>query len=77
MLTDIEKVAEKYPQSHWTEESLMAAGNYYWVLLDRTKAAHYYERVLENFPSGKNTTTPSGASPGLHILTVSRTPTTR
>ncbi len=54
MLTDIEKVAEKYPQSHWTEESLMAAGNYYWVLLDRTKAAHYYERVLENFPSGKN-----------------------
>ncbi len=54
MLTNIEKVAEKYPQSHWTEESLMAAGNYYWVLLDRTKAAHYYERVLENFPSGKN-----------------------
>jgi soluble lytic murein transglycosylase len=54
MLTNIEKVAEKYPQSHWAEESLMAAGNYYWVLLDRTKAAHYYERVLENFPSGKN-----------------------
>jgi soluble lytic murein transglycosylase len=54
MLTNIEKVAEKYPQSHWTEEALMAAGNYYWVLLDRTKAAHYYQRVLENFPSGKN-----------------------
>jgi peptidoglycan lytic transglycosylase len=54
MLTGIEKVAEKYPQSRWTEECLMAAGNYYWVLLDRTKAGHYYERVLENFPSGKN-----------------------
>ncbi len=54
MLTNIEKVAEKYPQSHWTEEALMAAGNYYWVLLDRTKAAHYYERVLENFPGDKN-----------------------
>jgi soluble lytic murein transglycosylase len=54
MLTAIEKSADKYPQSHWTEESLMAAGNYYWVLLDRTKAAHYYERVLENFPGGKN-----------------------
>jgi soluble lytic murein transglycosylase len=53
MLTNIEKVAEKYPQSHWTEEALMAAGNYYWVLLDRVKAAHYYERVLENFPNGK------------------------
>lgn len=54
MLTNIEKVAEKYPQSHWNEEALMAAGNYYWVLLDRTKAAHYYERVLENFPGDKN-----------------------
>ena len=54
MLTNIEKVAEKYPQSHWTEEALMAAGNYYWVLLDRTKAVHYYERVLENFPGDKN-----------------------
>jgi soluble lytic murein transglycosylase len=54
MLTNIEKVAEKYPQSHWTEEALMAGGNYYWVLLDRTKAVHYYERVLEGFPGGKN-----------------------
>jgi len=54
MLTSIEKVAEKYPQSRWTEEALMAAGNYYWVLLDRTKASHYYERVLEKFPGGKN-----------------------
>jgi soluble lytic murein transglycosylase len=54
MLTYIEKVAEKYPQSRWAEESLMAAGNYYWVLLDRTNASHYYERVLENYPGGKN-----------------------
>ncbi|HUL32764.1 MAG TPA: transglycosylase SLT domain-containing protein [Candidatus Eisenbacteria bacterium] len=54
MLTAIETVAEKYPQSRWTEESLMAAGNYYWVLLDRAKAANYYQRVLENFPAGKN-----------------------
>jgi peptidoglycan lytic transglycosylase len=54
MLTNVEKVVEKYPQNHWTEEALMAAGNYYWVLLDRTKAAHYYERVLENFPGDKN-----------------------
>ena len=54
MLTNIEKVAEKYPQSHWTEEALMAAGNYYWVELDRTRAGHYYERVLEGFPGDKN-----------------------
>jgi soluble lytic murein transglycosylase len=54
MLTGIEKVAGKYPQSHWAEEALMAAGNYYWVLLNRTQASHYYERVLENFPGDKN-----------------------
>ena len=53
MLTNIEKVAEKYPQSRWTEDALMAGGNYYWVELDRTKAGHYYERVLERFPGGK------------------------
>ena len=32
----------------------MAAGNYYWVGLDRTKAASYYQRVLDTFPSGRN-----------------------
>jgi soluble lytic murein transglycosylase len=53
MLTNIEMVAEKYPQSRWAEEALMSAGNYYWVELDRSKASHYYERVLENFPAGK------------------------
>jgi len=54
MLTNIELVAEKFPQSKWTEEALMAGGNYYWVQLDRTNAAHYYERVLDKFPGGKN-----------------------
>ena len=54
MLTAIEKTAEKYPQSRWTEEALMAAGNYYWVELDRPKATNYYQRVLDAFPAGKN-----------------------
>jgi soluble lytic murein transglycosylase len=54
MLTNIERVADQYPQSRWTEEALMAGGNYYWVELDRTKAMHFYERVLEKFPGGKN-----------------------
>jgi peptidoglycan lytic transglycosylase len=54
MLTNIELVAEKFPQSKWTEEALMAGGNYYWVQLDRPKAVHYYERVLDSFPGGKN-----------------------
>ena len=53
MLTNIEKVADKYPQSRWTEDALMAGGNYYWVELDRAKAGHYYERVLDRFPGGR------------------------
>jgi soluble lytic murein transglycosylase len=31
----------------------MAAGNYYWVELNRSQAASYYQRVLDNFPAGK------------------------
>jgi soluble lytic murein transglycosylase len=53
MLAAIEQAAQKYQASKWTEEALMAAGNYYWVDLDRGKAAAYYQRVLDNFPSGK------------------------
>jgi len=54
MLTAVENNAEKYPQSHWTEDSLMAAGNYYWVELDRVKAGNYYQRLLDAFPGGRH-----------------------
>jgi len=54
MLAAIEKNAAQYPQSRWTEDSLMAAGNYYWVELDRAKAGNYYQRVLDAFPSGRH-----------------------
>jgi len=54
MLTAVEKVSEKYPQSRWTEDALMSTGNYYWVLLDRLRAGNYYQRVLDAFPGGKD-----------------------
>jgi soluble lytic murein transglycosylase len=54
MLAAIEKIWEKYPQSRWAEEALMAGGNYYWVDLQRSKAVSYYQRVLDAFPAGKN-----------------------
>ena len=54
MLEAVQQAVQKYPQSKWAEESLMAAGNYYWVGLDRTRAATYYQRVLDQFPNGKN-----------------------
>src|SRR5258708_2903471 len=53
MLSAIEQLLQKYPASKWAEEGLMAEGNYYWVELNRAKAAIYYQRVLDNFPSGK------------------------
>ena len=53
MLASIEQLAQKYPASKWTEEGLMAAGNYYWVDLNRNKASASYQRLLDNFPSGK------------------------
>jgi len=54
MLAAIEQVAQKYPNSKWADEALMAAGNYYWVGLDRNKAAQYYQRVLDSYPNSKN-----------------------
>ena len=54
MLTAIEKIADQYPKSRWNEDALMAAGNYYWVELDRAKAISYYQRVLDLFPAGRH-----------------------
>jgi soluble lytic murein transglycosylase len=54
MFAAIEQVTQKYPDSKWADEALMAAGNYYWVGLDRNKAASYYQRVLDSYPSSKN-----------------------
>jgi soluble lytic murein transglycosylase len=54
MLASIEQIVQKYPNSKWADEALMAAGNYYWVGLDRNKAAQYYQRLLDAYPSSKN-----------------------
>jgi soluble lytic murein transglycosylase len=54
MFAALNELTQKYPLSKWNEDGLMAAGNYYWVDLDRTKAASYYQRVLDTFPSGRN-----------------------
>jgi soluble lytic murein transglycosylase len=53
MLSALATLAQKYPVSKWNEDGLMAAANYYWVELDRVKAATYYQRVLDSFPGGK------------------------
>ncbi len=55
MVADNEAVVQKYPQSKWSEESLMMVGNFYWVQLNRHEAIKYYQRIVDNFPSGKYT----------------------
>jgi len=54
MFVTLDELTQKYPLSKWNEEGFMAAGNYYWVDLDRSKAASYYQRVVDTFPSGRN-----------------------
>jgi len=54
MFATLNELTQKYPLSKWNEEGFMAAGNYYWVDLDRPKAAAYYQRVLDTFPGGRN-----------------------
>jgi soluble lytic murein transglycosylase len=44
---------EKYPGSRWVEEVRMGLGNYYWVQLDRARAAEYYKGLLGAFPTSK------------------------
>lgn len=54
MRSATEALLQNYPESKWAEEGLMAAGNYYWVALDRGKAITYYQRVLDEFPAGRH-----------------------
>lgn len=50
MVASAEAAVARAPASHWAEAALFAAGNYYWVQLDREHATAYYRRVLQNFP---------------------------
>ncbi|MBI3483600.1 MAG: transglycosylase SLT domain-containing protein, partial [Acidobacteria bacterium] len=54
MLAAVEALAKTYPQSRWAEEALFAGGNYFWVNLDRARAAEYYRRSMDALPGGKN-----------------------
>jgi soluble lytic murein transglycosylase len=54
LLDDVDQLVKRYPQSSWTAEALFGAGNFYWVNLDRDRAAEFYRRSLEMSPDGKN-----------------------
>ena len=57
MLDDIDQLVMRFPQSQWIEDGLFAAGNYFWVNMDRDRAADFYRRTLDAFPNGKNAQT--------------------
>ncbi len=50
MLATVSQAIARVPQSDWTERTLFATGNYYWVNLDRDAAAKYYQQVVDRFP---------------------------
>jgi soluble lytic murein transglycosylase len=50
LLAAVDSITARAPKSRWAEYALFAAGNYYWVQLDRDRAASYYSRVADNFP---------------------------
>jgi soluble lytic murein transglycosylase len=45
----VESCVARAPQSRWAEQALFLAGNYYWVQLDRDRAAGYYKRLSDVF----------------------------
>jgi soluble lytic murein transglycosylase len=51
MLAALEQLQSRAPTSSWTERTLFAVGNYYWVKLDRDKAAAEYQQVVDEFPT--------------------------
>ena len=57
MLEDVDQLVKRYPQSSWTADALFGAGNFYWVNLDRARAAEFYRRSLDISPDGKNAPT--------------------
>lgn len=57
MLDDVDQLVKRYPQSPWTAEALFGVANFYWVNLDRARAADFYRRSLDVAPEGKEAST--------------------
>ena len=56
MTAAVEAAVTRASESSSAESALFLAGNYYWVQLDRDRAASYYKRVEENFPTAADAT---------------------
>jgi soluble lytic murein transglycosylase len=56
MVAAVESATTRAPSSRWAGLSLFVAGNYYWVQLDRDRAANYYTRFVGGFPTAPEAT---------------------
>ena len=56
MAAAVESAASRAPASRWAEAALFLAGNYYWVQLDRDRAAGFYKRLADSFPTSPDAT---------------------
>ncbi|HEU5411924.1 MAG TPA: transglycosylase SLT domain-containing protein, partial [Candidatus Acidoferrales bacterium] len=50
MNATVAQMLTRVPQSTWTERALFSLGNYYWVNMQRDKAAAQYQQVVDKFP---------------------------
>jgi peptidoglycan lytic transglycosylase len=53
MLDAVEKTVARDPVGLWAAQALFDAGNYYWVNLNRSRAAEFYRHAAEKSPGGK------------------------
>ena len=51
MTAAVENAVSRAPSSRWAASALFLAGNFYWVRLDRDRAASYYKRLADQFPT--------------------------
>lgn len=49
MLASVDAAVNRAAASPWAEQALFAAGNYFWVQLDRDRAVQYYGRIDREF----------------------------
>ena len=49
MIAAVEAAVSRAPTSHWAESALFPAGNYYWVQLDRDRAAELLQTARGKF----------------------------
>ncbi len=54
LVAAVEAAAARAPSSDGTERAFFLAGNFYWVNLQRDKAASYYAQLATQFPSSPN-----------------------